>query len=107
MVEFSKKQRAKLRELAGEAYERELGQHLGELEKSFAAWRRGEMFSSELSREIHEFHQHAAREVWSAYQLPHDESTIVARALASGLLKPAEVPAELREKLKQQMARYQ
>ena len=95
-----------MRELAADAYERELGEHLGELEKSFAAWRRGEMYSSELSKEIHEFHQHAAREVWSAYQSPH-ESMIVARSLAAGILKQSDVPAELRAKLKEQVALYE
>ena len=106
VAEYTKKERSVLRELAGEAYERELGQHLAKLDKSFAAWRRGELVSSELSKEIHEFHQHAAREVWSAHQLPN-VSMIVARALALKILKPSDVPAELRIKLKDQVALYE
>ena len=102
MDEYSKKKRAKLRDLAAEAYERELGRHLAELEKSFAAWRRGKLLSSEFSNEIHEFHQHAARDVWSSYQLPHP--AIVARAVAAGLLEESEIPEALRIKLESEIA---
>jgi hypothetical protein len=101
--EYTKKERAKLRELAGEAYERELGSHLAKLEESFAEWRRGKLLSSELSNEIHEFHQHAAREVWSSYQLPHP-AMIVARAVAAGLLEESEIPEALRAKLEAEIA---
>ena len=105
MADYTKKERSLLRDLAAEAYERELGQHLAELDKSFAAWRCGELASSELSKEIHRFHRHAAREVWSAYQMPH-VSIIVGRALALGILNSSDVPAELRAKLKDQAAFY-
>jgi hypothetical protein len=101
--EYKKKERAKLRDLASEAYERELGSHLAELEKSFAAWRRGKLLSSELSNEIHEFHQHVARDVWSSYQLPHP-AMIVARAIAAGILKESEIPESLRIKLEDEIA---
>ena len=103
MAEFTKKETAKLRDLASEAYERELGSHLTELEKSFAAWRGGKLLSSELSNEIHEFHQHAARDVWSSYQLPHP-SMIVARAVAAGILEEKEIPESLRIKLEDEIA---
>ena len=92
-----------MRDLASEAYERELGNHLGELEKSFAAWRGGELQSSELSNVIHVFHQGAAREVWSSYQLP-DPAIIVARAVAAGLLAESEIPEALRLKLQSRVA---
>ena len=103
MADYSKKELAKLRDLAGEAYERELGEHLAELEKSFAAWRRGELLSSELSSEIHQFHQHAARDVFSSYQLPHP-AMIVGRAIAAGILKESEIPESLRPKLQDEVA---
>ena len=103
MPEYTKSERAKLRDLASEAYERELGACLAELEKSFAAWRRGKLLSSELSGEIHEFHQHTARDVWSSYQLPH-AAMIVARAVATGILEAREIPTPLMEKLKDEIA---
>ena len=68
MAEYTKKERAELRKLAGEVYEWELGRELGGLNESFRKWSEGKMLSSELSSAIHEFHQHAARELWSMYQ---------------------------------------
>ena len=106
MPEYTKSERAKLRELADEAYERELGTHLAELDKSFALWRRGKLVSSELSKEIHEFHQHAARDVFSAYQLPHP-AMIVARAIAFEILERREIPAGLLAKLKEEIAVFE
>ena len=99
MAEFSKTERAELRRLASEAYERELGIHLAELDKSFSEWRNGTLSSSDLSQKIHEFHQHAARDVWSMYQMPH-EAILVTRAIELGILREDEVPVTLREKLK-------
>ena len=106
MADYSKKERAKLRDLASEAYERELGSHLEALEASFAAWRRGEKLSSELSNEIHEFHQHAAKDVWSSYQLPHP-AMIVARAVAFGILSESEIPEALLIKLKDEIVVFE
>lgn len=103
MADYSKRELSKLRDLASEAYERELGEHLAELEKSFAAWRSGKLLSSELSNEIHDFHQHTARDVFSSYQLPHP-SMIVARAIAAGILKHSEVPESLQTKLRDEIA---
>ena len=105
MADYSKKELAKLRDLASEAYERELGEHLGELEKSFAAWRRGELQSSELSNEIHQFHQHGARDVSSSYRLPHP-AMIVGRAVAAGILKESEIPESLWPKLQDEIATF-
>ena len=105
MADYSKKERAELRRLASEAYERELGSHLSELDKSFAEWRRGKLLSSELSGAIHEFHQHTARDVWSAYQSPH-ESIIVARAIALGIILEKEVATAIREKLRESVALF-
>jgi hypothetical protein len=105
VADYSKKERAELRRLASEAYERELGRHLAELDKSFSEWRHGKLPSSELSKEIHEFHQHAARDVWSAYQAP-DQPMLVARAIALGIISEEEVPATLREKLRDSLALF-
>ena len=103
MPEYTKGEHAKLRDLASQAYERELGAQLAELEKSFAAWRKGKLLSSELSSEIHEFHQHAAREIASSYRLPHP-AMIVARAIALGMLEERDIPGHLLTKLKDEIA---
>ena len=99
MHEYTKAERKALRDLAGEVYEWELHGHLEQLDMAFAEWRRGEMYSSELSDKIHDFHQHAARELWSMYQsLKEDE--LVARGIALGAISDKSLDSELRTKLK-------
>ena len=105
MPDYSKKERAELRRLASEAYERELGNHLAELDKSFSEWREQKLLSSELSERIHHFHQHNAREVWSTYRAPHD-SVLVARAIAANILREDDVSAPLWEKLRDTVAAF-
>ena len=100
MLEFTKRERAELRALAGDAYEWELGRELQALDKAFADWRSGKRLSSELTADIHEFHQHAGRELWSMYQsLP--EHTLVARGVAIGAIDKGKLSEHLREKLRE------
>jgi hypothetical protein len=96
VAEFTRRESAELRALAGEVYEWELGRELEALEKSFAEWRKGKLLSSELSSEIHEFHQHAGRELWSMYQTV-PEHTLVARGVALGAIAEERLSAGLRE----------
>jgi hypothetical protein len=98
MTEFTKSERKQLRELAGDVYEAEAAQILGELATSFARWRSGELLPSELLQSIHDFHRGHSRQLWSMYQAMRDPD-IVARGLARALLDPARVPENLREKL--------
>lgn len=97
-MEFTKSERKKLRELAEEVYESEASGLLKELDEQFSRWRQGEILSSELLREIHEFHQHQSRGLWSMYQsLP--EAQVVGRGIAHGLLDESRVPAPVLAKL--------
>jgi hypothetical protein len=50
----TKANKRKLRQLAGVAYERELGAELSKLEAEFARWRRGEIDPCELSDRAHD-----------------------------------------------------
>jgi hypothetical protein len=104
-AEFSKRERAELRTLAGEVYEWELGRELEVLGKSFSEWRKGKLLASELSDEIHEFHQHAARELWSMYQTVPEEM-LVARGVAIGAISVESLSSALREKLRESIERY-
>jgi hypothetical protein len=106
MAEYTKKERAELRRLTGEVYEWELGRELQVLDQSFQKWREGKMLSSDLSDEIHKFHQHAARGVWSMYQTIHPEMA-VARGLAMGALSAEAISPGLCEKLAAQLQQYQ
>jgi len=98
MSPLTKSERRELREIAGEAYEWELHEHLSELDGAFDQWRRGEMLSSELSAAIHEFHQHAARELWSMYQ-SLGEVELVARGVAIGAVALDRLSPGLRAKI--------
>ena len=99
MADFSKRERAELRRLAADVYEWELRGELEVLDKSFSDWRRGKLLSSELSDAIHEFHQHAARDIWSMYQTLKDPE-LVARGIALGAISDDALSAELRDKIK-------
>ena len=99
MADFSKRERAELRRLAADVYEWELRGELEVLDKSFSDWRRGKLLSSELSDAIHEFHQHAARDIWSMYQTLKDPE-LVARGIALGAISDDALSAALREKIK-------
>jgi hypothetical protein len=85
-----KTQRHRLRELAELAYERELARALSDLEDDFKRWRAGETNAFALSESIHEFHQGAARDLFSMYGRTEPE-LIVARALHEGILSMDEM----------------
>ncbi len=55
MTDYSKHVKRLLRELAAEAYEKELSRELAKLEKSFDDWREGRINSGELSDRIHQY----------------------------------------------------
>ncbi len=92
---YSKEVRQHLRRLAGEAFEKELGQNLGELCEPLGRWEKREISSTELDEFVHKVHQ-GSRRVFNLHEsLKADQ--IVARSLASGLLTEDEVPEFVRE----------
>lgn len=100
MEEFSRKERRRLRDLAGTAHERELDAALEELDSEFERWRSDELLPSELSERIHEFHDGGARELYSIYNRLEEEQ-LVARAVAHGLLDEEEVGSDLLPRLEE------
>lgn len=95
---FTKAEHHKLRELARLAYERELSEALRQLATDFAAWKGKSINAFDLADSIHEFHNGAARGLWSLYnQLK--PPIIVAGALERGVLTSKDVPDSLRAKL--------
>lgn len=101
----SKRNKRQLRELAGIAYQRELGAELAKLEAEFARWRSGEIDPFELSDRIHQFHDGAARDLYVLYGRVHSTQT-VARAVACQILQEDEVPAELLDALARSLQFY-
>lgn len=98
-MEFTKSEKRRLRELAGEAYEAEAHALLEELDAEFARWRKGEILSSELLTAIHEFHRHQSRELWSMYQGVGD-ATAIERGISLGFIPESQVPSALLAKLR-------
>ena|SRR5713101_8502359 len=95
---FTKAEKKTLRNLAGEAYARELHQALQDLASLFTDWRAKRIDSFALADAIHQFHEGPAQELWSRYQgLPPDLA--VRLALDGGILRTADVPVSLRHKL--------
>ena len=96
--DFTKSERKKLRELAGEAYSRELHEALGDLDSAFSDWRASHIDGFQLSDFIHEFHDGISRDLYSLYN-SMDSGFLVARAVARRLLARKEVPPKLLEGL--------
>lgn len=95
---FTRAERRRLRELAGLAYERELGAALAELEAALRAWRAGALTAWEVSNRVHAFHQGPSRRLYGLYHglKPADAvARALARTLARTLLASGEVPPEL------------
>jgi hypothetical protein len=94
-----KMQRQRVRELAALAHERELSRELGTVEVEFSRWRRGEIDAHELCGRIHEFHNGAARRLYSLYNGDFLDMVIGA-AIARGVLSEKDVPPEMVEVLR-------
>ncbi len=96
MREYPKKIKKLIREFAAEAHERELHRELAGLDRRFAEWRNGQLGSGALSDEIHKYENGPSRELFKRYngELP---DMMVAYAIAAGILKREEIPAELLE----------
>ena len=100
---YSKDQKKRLRDLAGQAYETELNRELARLLEDFQSWQAGDLNPFELSEKIHQFHQGASKELYKRYTYV-DADIVVARALAEGVLEDKDLPAELLEPLAGQRA---
>jgi hypothetical protein len=98
MPETSKRIKRFVREYAAIAHDRELGQALRDLDVQFGRWRNGEISAAELNDVIHQFHDGASREVWRRYATNRPEAAL-GFAVATGILRKEELPAELLQHL--------
>jgi len=105
MTQYDKVTRKKLRELAAESYERELGKHLDELLDKFHAWKNGEIRSSELNGFIHKFHNGISRDLYNIYEYLQEDD-LVARAVVSRILAEDEVPKNVLEQISSRIEFY-
>ena len=98
MNRYPKKIRQKLQELSNVAYDRELSQKLDELYIKFQNWKNGKIDCGRLHDMIHEYHNREGEEVWKIYNQA-DVDFIVDRACRLGILKVAEIPADVADAL--------
>lgn len=94
MADIPKRISRLVREWAAIAHERELRKALSDLRAHFDRWDRGEIDAFELNDLVHRFHQDTSREIWKRYTTARLEPA-VASAVATGVLRRDELPAEL------------
>jgi len=94
MIDLSKSQKRKLRELAIQAYENELKTELEGLFKKFKEWEKNKISSGELSHLIHEYDRGPSKNMFSYYN-NIDPQVVVARAVAYNLLTEDEIPQDI------------
>ncbi|MCB9135240.1 MAG: hypothetical protein H6636_07425 [Anaerolineales bacterium] len=95
-----------LRELAAEAYEKELARELTRLDKNFSEWREEKISSGELSYRVHQYETGASRELFHKYNQGENDFN-VAYALVTGILNQQEIPGELIEAIDKQIRFYE
>ena len=106
MQPYPKNIKRLLREFMVEAYERELHRELSKLDQGFAEWRDGQISSGELSYRVHQYETGPSRELYKKYNVSYHDMN-VAYAIATGILKRDEIPAELLEAISGLLAFYQ
>jgi hypothetical protein len=106
MTEYSKHVKRLLRELAAEAYEKELSRELAKLDKSFEEWREGKINSGELSYRIHQYEVGPSRELYKKYNDGENDFN-VAYAIVTGMLDREELPEELIEAIEKHVRFYE
>jgi hypothetical protein len=106
MTEYSKHVKRLLRELAAEAYEKELSRELAKLDKSFEEWREDKINSGELSHRIHQYEVGPSRELYKKYNDGQNDLN-VAYAIVTGMLDREEVPEELIEAIDKHVRFYE
>jgi hypothetical protein len=103
--DLSKSVRRSIRDLAAVAHIRELDAELRCLDNLFSQWRNGQLGPHELNDAIHQFHDGPSRHLWRAYT-DSDPSLAVASAIARGVLREQEIPAQAAEELRVMVARF-
>ena len=84
--------------MAEEAYRRELDAELAKLAHQCERWRRSEFNPSELSNQIHEFHNGVNRRLYVQYSNEKPRFA-VANAVARGVLRRQEVSAQILQEI--------
>ena len=97
---MSKSFRKIAKKLLQQAYEREQAKALESLGRGFDQWKSGEIDCWELTERIHQFHNGTSRELYKLYEMGDTKMTL-ARAIALDVIDEEEIPASLRESMRQ------
>lgn len=81
--------------MAGVAYEREMAAALDVLLATFQKWKRGEINPFDVDKEIHQYHNNTARDLWKQYAAG-DVDMAVLLALSKGTVKLEELSEDCR-----------
>jgi hypothetical protein len=95
MEELSKALKKEIRSLMGLGYERSLNAELIKLNRHFDAWKAQQMDPFELTEQIHVFHNGPARDLYNRFGMRGLEELTIAALVVDGLLKEAEISADL------------
>lgn len=105
-LEFSKRVRFLLRQLASKAHEREVRKLLEPLAGSFTEWEAGKLGTWDMVERIHRFVQGPCRRLAKRYDTASILHMNVAYAIVTGLVSESEVPAEVMKALEAPIAFY-
>lgn len=94
MPDISKQQMKLIRQFASLAHERELNRVLAGLKADFDRWEVGELSPQKLSAQIHEHNKGTLKNIWTRYYNSSEE-TLVALAIANGILQEEELPEDV------------
>lgn len=95
MNTISKKDKKRLRELADEAYEKDIARSLDMLNEQFAHWKAGKISAWDLNQHIHEFHDKTARKLYKMYAMA-EPGIAVGFAVQRGVISLEEVPESVK-----------
>lgn len=97
MSDFTKRENRRLRELAAEAYDKEMDAALSALQERFQDWQQGVIGPHDLNQEIHEFHDGISRELYKTYTMG-DSFYAVARAIRLEFLDRSKIEPAMLDK---------
>jgi hypothetical protein len=106
MDKVSKRIKRALRDLAGIAYEVELGRALTALREHFTRWERGDITAFDVDEAIHRYHQGPARELYKLYGGGMLDM-VVAHAIVAGVLDRSKTDPEVLTHLSRAISFYE
>jgi chemotaxis regulatin CheY-phosphate phosphatase CheZ len=104
-MEYPKRIKRELRELAGQAHENEMGRELEQLARHFDEWHEGKIDAASLTELIHQYHNGPTRELWKKYNSGFVE-VLVAQAIVNGILQREQVTEETWPYIEEAIEKY-